>query len=102
MTVTNSTIASNEADFDGGGIRASGSTFSGNGLTIAQNRADHDGNATGLGGGIHAAGGTFDLANSSLSMIYAGNGYMYDAPHAGTTVGLHAVYDSNVIFRRLV
>jgi len=34
--------------------------------------------------------------------IYAGNGYMYDAPHAGTTVGLHAVYDSNVIFRRLV
>jgi cell wall-associated NlpC family hydrolase len=34
--------------------------------------------------------------------IYAGNGYMYDAPHTGTTVGLHAVYDSNVIFRRLV
>jgi cell wall-associated NlpC family hydrolase len=34
--------------------------------------------------------------------IYAGNGYMYDAPHSGTTVGLHAVYSSNVMFRRLV
>jgi cell wall-associated NlpC family hydrolase len=34
--------------------------------------------------------------------IYAGNGYMYDAPHSGTTVGLHQVYDSNVVFRRLV
>jgi cell wall-associated NlpC family hydrolase len=34
--------------------------------------------------------------------IYAGNGYMYDAPHSGTTVGLHQVYSSNVVFRRLV
>jgi cell wall-associated NlpC family hydrolase len=34
--------------------------------------------------------------------IYAGNGYMYDAPHSGTTVGLHQVYSSNVMFRRLV
>jgi cell wall-associated NlpC family hydrolase len=34
--------------------------------------------------------------------IYAGNGMMYDAPHTGTTVGLHSVYDSNVVFRRLV
>jgi cell wall-associated NlpC family hydrolase len=34
--------------------------------------------------------------------IYAGNGYMYDAPHAGTTVGRHQIWGSNVIFRRLV
>jgi cell wall-associated NlpC family hydrolase len=34
--------------------------------------------------------------------IYAGNGYMYDAPHSGTTVGLHQVYSSSVVFRRLV
>jgi cell wall-associated NlpC family hydrolase len=34
--------------------------------------------------------------------IYAGNGMMYDAPHSGSTVGLHPVYDSNVVFRRLV
>jgi peptidoglycan DL-endopeptidase CwlO len=34
--------------------------------------------------------------------IYAGNGYMYDAPHSGTTVGLHRVYSSNVVFRRVV
>jgi peptidoglycan DL-endopeptidase CwlO len=34
--------------------------------------------------------------------IYAGNGMMYDAPHTGTTVGLHSVYSTDVIFRRLV
>ena len=73
LTVTNSTIASNQADFDGAGIRASGSTISGNGLTITQNRADHDTNDTGLGGGIHTAGGTFNLANSIVAHNRAGN-----------------------------
>jgi cell wall-associated NlpC family hydrolase len=34
--------------------------------------------------------------------IYAGNGYMYDAPHSGTTVGLHKVYGGTVAFRRLL
>jgi len=34
--------------------------------------------------------------------IYAGGGYMYDAPHSGTTVGRHKIYSSNVVFRRLV
>ncbi len=34
--------------------------------------------------------------------IYAGGGYMYDAPHAGTTVGRHRIWTSNVVFRRLV
>jgi cell wall-associated NlpC family hydrolase len=34
--------------------------------------------------------------------IYAGGGMMYDAPNSGSTVGLHSVYSSNVIFRRLV
>jgi cell wall-associated NlpC family hydrolase len=34
--------------------------------------------------------------------IYAGNGYMYDAPHPGATVGRHKISSSNVVFRRLV
>jgi cell wall-associated NlpC family hydrolase len=34
--------------------------------------------------------------------IYAGGGMMYDAPHAGSTVGLHQIYSSGVVFRRIV
>ncbi len=34
--------------------------------------------------------------------IYAGGGYMYDAPQPGSTVGRHRVYSSQVVFRRLV
>ena len=34
--------------------------------------------------------------------IYAGNGYMYDAPHPGATVGRHKIWSSDVVFRRLV
>jgi cell wall-associated NlpC family hydrolase len=34
--------------------------------------------------------------------IYAGGGYMYDAPHEGTTVGKHKIYGTNVLYRRLV
>jgi cell wall-associated NlpC family hydrolase len=32
--------------------------------------------------------------------IYAGAGYMYDAPHAGARVGRHKIWSSNVVFRR--
>lgn len=34
--------------------------------------------------------------------IYAGGAMMYDAPNSSTTVGLHQIYSSNVVFRRLV
>ena len=34
--------------------------------------------------------------------IYAGNGYMVDSPTYGQTVGLHKIWGSNVIFRRIV
>jgi len=34
--------------------------------------------------------------------IYAGGGYMYDAPHEGSTVGRHQIYGTNVLFRRIV
>jgi cell wall-associated NlpC family hydrolase len=34
--------------------------------------------------------------------IYAGGNQMYDAPHAGATVGRHTIWSTNVIFRRLV
>jgi cell wall-associated NlpC family hydrolase len=34
--------------------------------------------------------------------IYAGRGYMYDAPNSGSTVGKHRIYSGTVIFRRLV
>jgi cell wall-associated NlpC family hydrolase len=34
--------------------------------------------------------------------IYAGDGYMYDAPNADSTVGKRPIYSGTVIFRRLV
>jgi cell wall-associated NlpC family hydrolase len=34
--------------------------------------------------------------------IYAGGGYMYDAPHSGTVVSKRTIWGTNVIFRRLV
>ncbi len=34
--------------------------------------------------------------------IYAGGGYMYDAPRAGQQVGKHRIWSSNIVFRRLV
>jgi cell wall-associated NlpC family hydrolase len=33
--------------------------------------------------------------------IYAGGGYMIDAPGSGRTVGRHQIWSSNVVFRRL-
>jgi cell wall-associated NlpC family hydrolase len=33
--------------------------------------------------------------------IYAGGGYMIDAPRSGGTVGRHAIWSDNVVFRRL-
>jgi cell wall-associated NlpC family hydrolase len=33
--------------------------------------------------------------------IYAGNGQMIDAPNSRTTVGLHTIWSSNVVFRRI-
>ena len=34
--------------------------------------------------------------------IYAGGGYMYDAPHTGAQVGKHKIYSWNLVFRRIV
>jgi len=34
--------------------------------------------------------------------IYAGGGMMWDAPNSGSTVGLHQIWSTNVVFRRLV
>ncbi len=34
--------------------------------------------------------------------IYAGGGYMYDAPAPGQRVGKHKIWSSNVVFRRVV
>jgi cell wall-associated NlpC family hydrolase len=34
--------------------------------------------------------------------IYAGGNTMYDAPHAGATVGRHTIWSTNITFRRLV
>jgi peptidoglycan DL-endopeptidase CwlO len=34
--------------------------------------------------------------------IYAGNGYMYDAPGRGRTVGKHKIWSKNYVVRRLV
>lgn len=33
--------------------------------------------------------------------IYAGGGYMYDAPHAGVRVGKHKIWSTNYVVRRL-
>jgi cell wall-associated NlpC family hydrolase len=34
--------------------------------------------------------------------IYAGGGYMYDAPQPGQTVGRHQIWSTDVVYRRLV
>lgn len=34
--------------------------------------------------------------------IYAGGGYMYDAPHTGARVGKHKIFSSSYVVRRLV
>jgi cell wall-associated NlpC family hydrolase len=34
--------------------------------------------------------------------VYAGNGYMYDAPHSGARVGKHKIYSGSYVVRRLV
>jgi cell wall-associated NlpC family hydrolase len=34
--------------------------------------------------------------------IYAGGGYMYDAPHSGARVGKHKIYSGSYVVRRLV
>ena len=34
--------------------------------------------------------------------IYAGGGYMYDAPRTGQTVGLHKIWSTNIVFRRVL
>jgi cell wall-associated NlpC family hydrolase len=34
--------------------------------------------------------------------IYAGNGYMYDAPRPGTKVGKHKIWSRNYVVRRIV
>jgi cell wall-associated NlpC family hydrolase len=34
--------------------------------------------------------------------IYAGGGYMYDSPHSGARVGLHRIFSSSYVVRRLV
>ena len=40
--------------------------------------------------------------NGYHAAIYAGGGYMYDAPNSGGTVGKRKIYSGTVIFRRLV
>ncbi|SNT53106.1 NlpC/P60 family protein [Asanoa hainanensis] len=34
--------------------------------------------------------------------VYAGGGYMYDSPHAGSRVGKHKIWSRNYVVRRLV
>jgi hypothetical protein len=71
LTITDSTIASNQVYLSGGGIANSGtltiinSTISGNAAV-----GEHDGEPLGDGGGIE--GGTVTLINSTLSGNYAG------------------------------
>jgi hypothetical protein len=60
----NSTISTNAAQLDGGGIYNLG-TADLNNVTIADNVADSDGNGSGDGGGIiNVAGGVVSVANS--------------------------------------
>jgi len=34
--------------------------------------------------------------------VYAGGGYMYDSPHSGARVGLHRIFSTSYVVRRLV
>jgi hypothetical protein len=64
LSAINSTISSNAAQLDGGGLYSLG-TADLNNVTIADNVADSDGNGSGDGGGIvNVSGGVVSVANT--------------------------------------
>jgi hypothetical protein len=87
--VNNSTISSNYADEDGGGISAeTGGTVNLRSATISDNEADADRNGGGDGGGIFAStsggGGTITLRNTLIGGNHDPGGEAFDCAHLGS------------------
>jgi CSLREA domain-containing protein len=69
LTMTNCTVSGNTANGNGGGVVVNSSLATLTNVTITNNHADNDGNASGTGGGLSATGADFTLRNT----IVAGN-----------------------------
>lgn len=69
LLMSNTTVANNEADGDGGGIHATNDEHFFNNVTIAGNVADKEGGADGAGGGLYNDGVGVTIVNT----IIAGN-----------------------------
>jgi CSLREA domain-containing protein len=69
LTMTNSTVSSNSANYDGGGIRNYRNIVMLTNNTIAQNVADHDQNGSGDGGGIYYARGDYGVISSTNNVL---------------------------------
>ncbi len=64
LTVTNSTLSGNLSNVNGGGIFILDGTVTLTNVTVTNNRADNDSNASGNGGGLAAFAGTITLRNT--------------------------------------
>ncbi|MSP14584.1 MAG: hypothetical protein EXR62_16715 [Chloroflexi bacterium] len=66
-TLHNSTISSNRAGENGGGLRYSNQTANLNNVTIANNVADEEGDGTGEGGGLFVLSGVVNFRNTLIA-----------------------------------
>jgi CSLREA domain-containing protein len=92
-TIANTTISENTSKRSGGGVSCSQPCTLYN-VTLTDNIADSDGNATGLGGGVAAVSGTFTLANSIVSGNLSGAS-PDDCEGAFTSNGFNLVHARN-------
>ena len=73
LEITNSTFSNNQANGNGGALNLA-ADVSLNNVTLADNKADLDGNSSGAGGGLFIDSGTVTLRNSILFQNADGEG----------------------------
>ena len=102
LVLVASTVSGNRAKFNGGGILAT--TFNGRvtlvDSTVANNIADYDGNASGQGGGIRFDQPTtsttaYQILNSVFADNRVGNGAVAQDCHANSTMAAPLVISAN-------
>lgn len=88
LALTNSTLSGNKSYTSGGGIHNNGGIAHLQNVTIAQNRADDDGDTVGDGGGVAEAGGTVNFKNTIIS-DNTDNSPSAEAPDCSGTLTSH-------------
>ncbi|GAB4476448.1 MAG: hypothetical protein Kow0088_14290 [Anaerolineales bacterium] len=94
LTLSNSTVAHNSANGNGGGIHTTYGTAELINVTIARNKADADNNASGTGGGYRVGTTqpvTVTLTNSLFALNTLGNGGQSDCNGTITSGGTNLV-----------